>query len=68
MKSNSLIPEFIVFSFHKSIEFYTDVLGFEVLYGRPEKKFVMLAMQGSQIMINERNGWWETGELRHPLG
>jgi len=28
----------------------------------------MLFLQGSQIMINEKNGWWETGKLDFPLG
>jgi len=68
MKSNSLIPELIVFSFEKSINFYTKILGFNIEYGRPEKKFAMLFLQGSQIMINEKNGWWETGKLDFPLG
>lgn len=68
MKSNSLIPELIVFNFEKSINFYTKILGFKVEYDRPEKKFAMLSLQGSQIMINEKNGWWETGKLEVPLG
>jgi len=68
MKSNSLIPELIVSNFEKSISFYTKILGFKVEYDRPEKKFAMLSFQGSQIMLNERNGWWETGKMGYPLG
>jgi catechol 2,3-dioxygenase-like lactoylglutathione lyase family enzyme len=68
MISNPLIPELLVFSFEKSLYFYTQLLGFKIEYDRPEKKFAMLSFQGSQIMINERNGWWETGKLEYPLG
>lgn len=68
MKSNQLIPELIVLSFQKSLDFYTKVLGFRIEYDRPEKKFAMLSSQGSQLMINEQNGTWETGKLEYPRG
>lgn len=68
MPQNSLTPELTVFNFEKSLHFYTKILGFKVEYDRPEKKFAMLAFQGSKIMINEKNGVWETGELEYPLG
>ncbi len=65
---NTLIPELLVFSFKKSLHFYTNILGFKIDYDRPEKKFAMLSFEGSKIMINERNGYWETGVLEYPLG
>lgn len=65
---NSLIPELIIFNFEKSLYFYTKVLNFRLDYDRPEKKFAMLSLEGSQLMINERNGWWETGTFEYPLG
>ncbi|MDO8498157.1 MAG: VOC family protein [bacterium] len=68
MKSNALIPELIVNDFQKSLHFYVKVLGFKIEYDRPERKFAMLSLQGSQIMINEKNGTWETGKLDYPLG
>lgn len=68
MQFNLLIPELIVLNFQKSIEFYTKILGFKIEYDRPEKKFAMLTCEDNRLMINERNGWWETGELEYPLG
>lgn len=65
---NSLIPELLVSNYDKSIIFYTEVLGFKVDYDRPENKFSMLSLEDSQLMINERNGWWETGPFEYPFG
>lgn len=50
---NTLIPELGCTSFKTSLEFYTNVLGFHVLYQRNESGFAMLEYQGSQIMIDE---------------
>lgn len=66
--NNPLIPELLVVDFNKSLYFYTKVLAFKIDYDRPEKKFAMLSYEGSQLMINERNGWWETGNFEYPLG
>ncbi len=68
MKSNFLIPELLVSHFEQSINFYTKILGFKIDYERPEKKFVMLSLQNNQIMLNERNGTWETGVMEYPFG
>lgn len=68
MNFNSLIPELTVLNYKKSLDFYTKTLGFKVEYERTENKFAMLSFEGSQIMINERNGNWETGKLEYPLG
>lgn len=68
MTFNFLIPELIVFDFQKSIDFYTKILGFKIEYDRPEKKFAMLSYEGGRLMINERNGLWETDRLEYPLG
>ena len=68
MRYNPLIPEFSVSNLHQSRFFYVDVLGFKVEYERPENKFLFLSLQGSQIMIEEVNGNWATGELEHPYG
>ncbi len=68
MKFNKLIPELSVSDISKSIEFYTKILGFKIEYQREESKFVFLSLQGSQIMLEEINGHWETGKLEYPLG
>lgn len=63
-----LVPELSVSDFQRSLGFYTKILGFKVEYDRPEKKFALLSFEGSQIMINQYNGVWETGKLEYPLG
>jgi catechol 2,3-dioxygenase-like lactoylglutathione lyase family enzyme len=63
-----LVPELDVFDLAKSKAFWCDVLGFEIAYERPENGFIFIELQGSQVMLNTRNGNWETGELQHPLG
>lgn len=65
---NTLIPELLVSDFEKSLHFYKNVLGFKVDYDRPENKFAMLSYEGSNLMIDERNGVWETDELKYPFG
>jgi catechol 2,3-dioxygenase-like lactoylglutathione lyase family enzyme len=66
MKFNKLIPELSVSDFEKSLEFYTKILGFKVEYTR--EKFAFLSLQRSQIMIEEINNHWKTGELKYPFG
>lgn len=68
MKFNKLIPELSVSNVHKSLHFYTKTLGFTVEYSRPEDKFYFLSYEDAQIMIEETNNHWGTGELEHPFG
>ncbi len=68
MTNQSLTPELIVNDFQRTLHFYTSILGFSIDYERLESKFAMLSIEGSQIMIYERNGSWETGAFEHPLG
>jgi len=68
MKFNTLIPELSVSNIEKSIVFYTKVLGFKVEYERKESKFALLSLGGAQIMIEEVNNHWKTGELEYPFG
>jgi len=68
MQFNYLVPELTVFDLTKSLKFYIGVLGFKVEYSRSESKFAFLSLQGSQLMLSERNGNWETGPLEPPLG
>ena len=55
MTTNNLIPELNCTSFKTSLEFYTSVLGFTILFQRPEHQFAMLDHQGAQLMIEEYN-------------
>ncbi len=68
MKFNKLIPELSVSNFEKSLEFYTKTIGFKIEYQREEPRFAFLSFQGSQIMIEQSNGHWKTGELKYPFG
>jgi len=63
-----LIPELSVAYVRKSLEFYSEILGFTIEYSRPEDGFYFLSLEGSQIMIEEVNDHWWTGELEHPFG
>lgn len=65
---NKLIPELSVSSILASKIFYIDLLGFKLEYERIEDKFAFLSLEGIQLMIEERNGGWETGELIRPFG
>ncbi len=67
MKFNSLIPELSVSDISKSKEFYLS-LGFKVMYERVEDKFCFLQLEDNQIMIQENNGVWSTGEISYPYG
>lgn len=68
MQFNKLIPELDVSNLEKSLHFYVDLLGCSIEYRREESKFIFLSLQGSQIMLQERNGNWETGVLEYPYG
>jgi catechol 2,3-dioxygenase-like lactoylglutathione lyase family enzyme len=63
-----LVPEFDVFDLERSKSFWCDILGFQIAYQRPENLFMYIELQGAQVMLNQRNGNWETGPLERPLG
>ena len=67
MRFNKLIPELSVTDIKKSKEFYIK-LGFRILYERKEDKFAFLEFEGNQIMIEQINDNWNTGELEYPFG
>lgn len=63
-----LVPELDVFDLEQSAAFWCGILGFQIAYQRPENRFMYLELQGSQVMLNQRNGNWETAALERPLG
>lgn len=64
-----LVCELLVENVHASLTFWTDILGFEVAYQRPEQHFVYLEHRdGAQIMLCQRSGNWETGTMERPYG
>jgi catechol 2,3-dioxygenase-like lactoylglutathione lyase family enzyme len=66
MKFNKLIPELSVSNLEESLAFYIGIIGFKTEYAR--EKFAFLSFEGSQIMIEETNNVWKTGDLEKPFG
>ena len=48
-----LTPELYCSDLQKSLAFYCDVLGFHILYDRPEDGFAMLERDGARIMLEQ---------------
>lgn len=67
MEFNSLIPELSVSNIEKSKEFYLKI-GFQIKYERKENKFYFLQLEDNQLMIEQNNDNWNTGELEYPYG
>lgn len=71
MKWNQMIPEFDVFNLGETLHFYVDLIGFKVVYDRPEDKFAFIEMEDVQFMVQEidpTSNKWDTGTLDYPLG
>lgn len=71
-KLNSLIPELLCSNVDVSVEFYTQTLGFNILYQREETRFAMVEREGAQIMLDELDPdsprSWVAGPLEAPFG
>ena len=62
-----LVPELSVSDFERSVGFYTDVLGFEVLFSR--EGFVYLELEAVQFMLQAVSiDGWRTAGLEPPFG
>ncbi|TAJ21040.1 MAG: VOC family protein [Dehalococcoidia bacterium] len=67
--SPRLIPELLVSDIAASVRFYVDVLGFTILYERPEECFAHLDREGARIMLEQPVGrTFLVGPLQHPYG
>ncbi|WP_137132303.1 VOC family protein [Rhizobium sp. FY34] len=53
MAENALVPELAVTDWQVSRAFYRDLIGFEVLYERPEDGFSYLTLGAAQLMIDQ---------------
>lgn len=69
MNWNKLVPELTVSDFAVSLEFYTKLLGFKVLFARENPQFVYLELESVQFMLEEfREDGWNVGLLEKPYG
>lgn len=74
--STALTPELYCSDIKVSLQFYTELLGFNIQYQREEEGFAMLERQGSRIMLDEipknsvdgSNRIWLTAPLEAPFG
>jgi lactoylglutathione lyase len=66
-----LVPEFVCSNFAESLRFYAELLGFRVLYSRPEERFAYLERDGAELMLEQSVGkdrLWPRAELAYPFG
>ena len=65
----ALTPELYVTNLETSLNFYCDLLGFQISYQRPEDRFAFLTRDGVAIMLEEPIGrTWLAGPLEQPFG
>lgn len=48
----ALVPELTVTDIARSRAFYCDLLGWQVIYERPEERFAMLGLGGARLMLD----------------
>ena len=66
-----LIPELEVDDLDRSLAFYTGILGWSVLYARPEERFAFLDLEGANLMLEQAAGpgrRFHIAPLEHPFG
>lgn len=66
-----LTPELDVADLDRSLAFYVGVIGFSVLFDRPEERFAFLTLEGVHLMLEEAAGpgrRFRTAPLEQPYG
>jgi catechol 2,3-dioxygenase-like lactoylglutathione lyase family enzyme len=67
--SAPLVPELVCTDIERSVRFYTDVLGFEVLFSRREERFAYLRREAAEIMLEQPTGRsFVIAPLEYPYG
>lgn len=69
----ALVPELNITSLPASLAFWRDLLGFRVLYDRPEQGFAAIERDGVEFMLEEyetgsAERCWDTGPREKPYG
>ena len=72
--SARLVPELLCSNLGASLAFHVDLIGFAILYDRPEDGFAYLDLEGSELMLEEAaegtdddRVWW-TARPEKPYG
>lgn len=66
-----LVPELICSDIEQSLYFYKELLGFTVLYDRPEDRFAVVQREGAEIMLEQSNAQdrlWPKAAFEYPYG
>lgn len=66
-----LTPELDVADLDRSLGFYVGVIGFRILFDRPEERFAYLDLDGAHLMLEEAAGpgrRFRTAALERPYG
>lgn len=66
-----LVPELICSDLDKSLDFYVGLIGFRILYARPEDRFAYLDRDGAELMLEQPHGHdrlWPRAPLEPPFG
>src|SRR3954469_25825819 len=64
-------PELDVSDLDRSLAVYVSVIGFAVMFDRPEERFAFLTLEGVHLMAEEAAGpglRFRTAPLAHPYG
>jgi catechol 2,3-dioxygenase-like lactoylglutathione lyase family enzyme len=66
----ALVPELSVSDSAASLAFYRDLIGFTVVYERPDEGFSYLALGAAELMLDQlgQGRDWITGTLERPFG
>lgn len=66
-----LVPELVVTDLARSLAFWRDLVGFDVLYERPEDGFAYLVLHGAEVMLDAYQAagrYWLSAPFAPPLG
>lgn len=75
-----LVPELYVTDIQQSLQFYCDILGFDIDYQRLEQNFALIRLEDCRLMLEQYHaptaataaefsqGHWRTAPLDYPLG
>ena len=65
---NSLVPELFCSDFHKSLQFYTETLGFGIGQQRRGEAHCYIELERNQFMLVQEDDEWLTASLEPPYG